>query len=207
MNDPNLQYNYAKTDDFKQVVEQFTSQNLTEFFNDWVYGEGYPSFSINATQNANQVQLSLSQSQSHSSVSFFEAQVPIRFKGSNNQVLDVVADHQQNNQMFTFNVPFTVTQIEINPEFDLIAKNNTANLSVSKVEKEEIKVFPNPVKEILYVTNPQKLKKLKLYDLSGRVLVKTSSASVDVKHLPVGVYILQVHLKTGEVIQKQIRKE
>lgn len=207
LNDPNLQYNYAKTDDFKQIVEQFTGQNLTEFFNDWVYGEGYPSFSINATQNANQVQLSLSQSQSHSSVSFFEAQVPIRFKGSNNQVLDVVADHQQNNQMFTFNVPFTVTQIEINPEFDLIAKNNTANLSVSKVKKEEIKVFPNPVKEILYVTNPQKLKKLKLYDLSGRVLVKTSSASVDVKHLPVGVYILQVHLKTGEVMQEQIRKE
>lgn len=34
-------YNYVKTNDFRDFLSS-TCRNFTEFFNDWIYGEGYP---------------------------------------------------------------------------------------------------------------------------------------------------------------------
>jgi aminopeptidase N len=36
----------ASTADFKLYTEQFSGKNLTSFFNQWYYGEGYPTFNI-----------------------------------------------------------------------------------------------------------------------------------------------------------------
>jgi aminopeptidase N len=35
---------FATTNDFKQVAEQVSGKNLTTFFNQWIYGEGYPTY-------------------------------------------------------------------------------------------------------------------------------------------------------------------
>ncbi len=39
--------NFAVTNDFKTVCEQVSGRNLTDFFNQWVYGEGYPTHNVN----------------------------------------------------------------------------------------------------------------------------------------------------------------
>ncbi len=39
--------NFALTNDFKTVCEQISGKNLTDFFNQWVYGEGYPTHNVN----------------------------------------------------------------------------------------------------------------------------------------------------------------
>ncbi len=43
-----LQYkdSVATADDFKQVAEATSGKNLTDYFNQWYYGEGYPTFNI-----------------------------------------------------------------------------------------------------------------------------------------------------------------
>ena len=35
-------YSYAMTEEFKNIMEQTADTSLTEFFNDWIYDEGYP---------------------------------------------------------------------------------------------------------------------------------------------------------------------
>lgn len=37
---------FASTTDFKQVAEQVSGKNLTNYFNEWIYGEGYPTYSL-----------------------------------------------------------------------------------------------------------------------------------------------------------------
>jgi aminopeptidase N len=44
--DPNHSYGFAKTHDFKIIMKAESGEYLTEFFNDWLYGEGYPSYSV-----------------------------------------------------------------------------------------------------------------------------------------------------------------
>ena len=46
INSPLFTYKYAITSQFKNYIQTFTSVDLTQFFNDWVYGQGYPTYSV-----------------------------------------------------------------------------------------------------------------------------------------------------------------
>ena len=39
-------YSSASTENFKEIVEVTTGEDFTDFFNQWIYGEGYPIFDI-----------------------------------------------------------------------------------------------------------------------------------------------------------------
>src|SRR5690606_3597619 len=125
LNDPALTFGYAKTGDMKRVMEATSGLDLTEFFNDWIYGEGYPIYTVRWNQvNSGSINLNLTQTQSYNSVSFFEALVPLRLKGTQGETLDVVLDNTVNNESFWPNVSFTVQSIQFDPERDLISKNS-----------------------------------------------------------------------------------
>ena len=40
---PDLAFNYAKTEDFIPIMEAQSGEDLTEFFSDWLYNQGYLS--------------------------------------------------------------------------------------------------------------------------------------------------------------------
>src|SRR5690554_5113348 len=99
LNDPALAFGYAKTEDLIRNMEITSGKDLTEFFDDWIYGEGYPSYTIKWNQQNNEeINIKISQTQSHHSVSFFEAPVPLRLHGTQGETLDLVLENTVNNQ-------------------------------------------------------------------------------------------------------------
>ena len=101
LSSPDLAYDYASTQEFIDIIETSSGEDLTEFFNDWLYNEGYPSYTVTWNQpSANQVSLTIGQTQSDASVSFFEAPVPLRLIGTLGEELDIVLDHTSNQQNF-----------------------------------------------------------------------------------------------------------
>src|SRR5690606_363501 len=128
--DPELAYGYALTGDLKAHLEATSGQDLTEFFNDWVYGQGYPAYNI-IVQNwgPGQARFLVNQMQSHSSVSFYEMPVPVRVFGGGGQQADLILDVTSNGQAIIAPVPFVVTGIQVNPKFDLITGVNFGTLS------------------------------------------------------------------------------
>jgi aminopeptidase N len=62
-------YGFAVSQDFISEMEIASSMNLQEFFDDWLYGQGYPSYTISWRQQLNNdlVQMKISQSTSHPS--------------------------------------------------------------------------------------------------------------------------------------------
>lgn len=72
--DPALAYGYAVSANLKSHLEAADNGNsLTEFFNDWLYNQGYPTYTITAQNwGAGQAKISVNQTQSHSSVSFLK---------------------------------------------------------------------------------------------------------------------------------------
>lgn len=207
---PNHAYSYAKTEDFRNIVETSSGQDLSGFFNDWVYQEGYPIYTIKgAQQSPIAIEIEISQTQSHSSVSFFEAPVPIRLIGTKGETLDLVLENTKNNQVFVKPVNFAVNQIIFDPEADLISKNNTVLLSVNQEALEaQIFIYPNPVSEVLQIKKPDVLNidTLRVYNILGQLLYQSDwTATIDTTPFSTGLLFLQLETK-DRIINKTVLK-
>jgi aminopeptidase N len=210
LDDTNLSYAYAKTEDYKSVMEATSGQDLTEFFNDWIYNQGYPSYAIEWQQtNANQIRISITQTQSHSSVSFFEAPVPIRVLGTSGEVLDLVLDNSSNNEVFFRAVTFPVSSIVFDPEVDLISRNNSVTLSIGNIELDhQFSIYPNPTTQSITITKPESItvNKINVYNTLGQLLITTSwTNNLDLSTLSSGLFFVQLETNQG-VINKSVLK-
>ncbi len=56
-----------------------------------------------------------------------------------------------------------------------------------------LNIYPNPTKDYLYIsTNNHNIKDATVYDQSGKQLMKTEKLVIDVRHLPSGIYLIQI---------------
>jgi hypothetical protein len=86
--------------------------------------------------------------------------------------------------------------------------------SITSIQEESlsgISVFPNPVRDVLHIEG-ERLEGLRLYDISGREVLRSSSlrkdGEVDLSHLPQGVYLLELWFEDGRKgVHKVVRSE
>lgn len=85
-------------------------------------------------------------------------------------------------------------------------KKDTRN-NVFDEQKEDIEVYPNPVKNLLYI-KPNTIMMYEIYDTGGRLVSKgeTLNSRIDCSALIKGLYVLKLH-GTKETITKKIVKE
>jgi len=199
--DPNLAYNYALTSNLQAHLEAVYGSSLQEFFNDWVYKQGYPSYTITA-QNVvgGQVKFTINQTQSNSIVSFFEMPLPVRVFGANNQQLDLVLNNTSNGQILYQNVPFAVTSLEFDPNKNIISKNNAVVLNIKNIELETLKLFPNPSSNTLKLSLPIEviLEKATFYNSIGQIVKSSKNETTwNVNDLSNGIYLLDLETNYG----------
>jgi hypothetical protein len=67
-------------------------------------------------------------------------------------------------------------------------------LGVSELEKDNVKIYPNPTADFVYVkvSSKSKIEEAEIYDLSGKLVLKTKleSEKLDLRHLLQGVYMI-----------------
>jgi aminopeptidase N len=194
-NDPALHFGFARTADFQRHVEEAAGRDLNWFFSDWIYGQGYPSYKLTCTQNAdNNAIINLEQSTSHTSVSFFRLPVPVCFYGGGRDTT-IVFDNTYSDETFYIEPGFTIDSIKIDPERWIISAGNS--VALIQLQGEYLNISPNPAcDEITVYYNPENEGDILIFGLDGRryhVAVKEKYkgwAKIDVKSLPCGVYLL-----------------
>ena len=209
--DPALAYGYAKTPQLKQHLETQSGEDLTEFFNDWFYGEGYPSFALTYSQSdTGMLNIRVNQTQSDPSVSFFETPLPIK-------VIDAQGNEQlfrleltQNNQLFSLPYGNTVASIQVDPDFQIISKNNSAVLGINSVLlATDISIQPNPVKDILTINLSSNihLKEVIIFNSIGQKIKQVNSnlSQIDLADLSSGIYTVKIIAKEGQSFKKIIK--
>jgi aminopeptidase N len=210
--DEDLAYGYAKTPDFKAHMEEAGNTDLTEFFNDWVYNQGYPSYNaIVGRGEAGRAVVTLQQTQSHESVSFFESPVPLRFYSSSGQTFDIIVDNTVNNQQIDVVLPFNdFSRVEIDPDYDIIAAYNAVTLS-NEVQgyNRNIVVYPNPANNKLNLLVPEGvlIESAVFYNVLGqKVLQSGSQSSFDVSSLATGIHFITLVTNNGTQQLKFIKE-
>lgn len=197
LTDPALAYSFVRTDNFQQHLEASSGRNLTNYFSDWVYGEGFPTYDVVWSQSGDSVTVELSQTVSMpGSVPFFALPVPIRLDGAG-QSMTVVFDNTTNGQIFTANVPFAVDSIVFDPEIWLLANRTVIAANAESQSTIELNVFPNPAQGFVNIRG-QKMKSAELLDLAGRSLLNVDlqagvgTQRLDLPAVPKGIYLLRV---------------
>ncbi len=208
--DPALAYQYAVTPQFQNHLEMASGLDFTEFFNDWVYNEGYPTYTITGQNwGAGQARILVNQTQSHASVSYFEMPITVRLSGSGGQTQDFILDNTTNNQEFIVNVPFQVTNVEFDPNKDIISRNNTATLSNEQFELENsVVLYPNPSDNELHIKLPNsiELKEVEFYNAIGQLTLTKNTTDFSVSQLNNGVHFVKITTNQGVIHKNFIKK-
>jgi aminopeptidase N len=197
--DPAVKFGYATQRQWVNHLESASGISLTEFFNDWYYGEGYPVYSATFENlSGSRLRIKLSQTTSHVSVPFFEMPVPIRvYSAGRKDSTDIRLENVVNNQVFEIHVPFLVAELSIDPDLWLIRKiDKVTAVDDLAARLPGIRVVPNPSDgkwEIITGTN-EISEMTELFDLSGRLLIqqKTPGNTFKAPGLRSGVYLVKI---------------
>ena len=212
LNDPELAYGSATTSQLKNHLELASGKDLTAFFNEWVLGEGFPSYQANVFMiSDHQAKIILSQTTSHSSVSFFEMPVELKISGPNNQQTTVRLDHTQNQQEFIVDLPFSsISQVTIDPNRHLISKNNEVSLSTTSFHaiENQVTILPNPATHEVQLSHRPELiiEKSSLFNAQGQLIEQNISWPYTIEHLSSGWYTIAINTNKGLIHKKFIKK-
>lgn len=208
--DSSLAYGYALTGDLKSHLENVYGSSLTEFFNDWIYMQGYPTYTITAQNwGAGQAKITVSQTQSHASVSFFEMPLEIRLTSAEGANHDVVVNNTVNNQEFVVSVPFVVAGVTFDPNKHIISKNNVATLSNESFDLDQtISVYPNPANDELHIMMPTttQLEKIEIYNTLGQLLATHQTTDFRIDNLSSGIHVMKITTSEGAIHKNFIKK-
>lgn len=208
--DPNLAYKYAVTPQLQAHLEAVHGESLAEFFNDWVYNQGYPTYSIIAQNwGAGQAKFIINQTQSDASVDYFEMPVPVRIYGSGGQQADLVLNNTFEGEEIITAVPFRITGVEFDPEKRIISANSGATLGNQDFDlKSAITLYPNPSSDMVHIQMPStvSLEKVTVYNNLGQKVMENNSLDFSVSPLAPGIHYIDIQTAEGIFHKKFIKK-
>lgn len=187
--------------DFKAFAENKLNINLTPFFDQWYFGEGYPSYGI--TWNANNgLNIAISHSTSSPITPLFTGPLEITFQRGTLGDTVVRFDIQSNSQIFNLPALAGVTGIKnVDPMNYIINKvSNIAQGDVLGIDEAaktfEFSLYPNPAVDFIQLELPEEglLYQVQIVDHSGKLVYRGSykNGKIDISKLPAGHYLVQV---------------
>ncbi|MFH0894908.1 MAG: M1 family aminopeptidase [Bacteroidota bacterium] len=195
--------------DFKAVTENLSGFNFTDYFNQWYFGEGFPTFSVNTTQAADTLYMNVTQTTSTAVTPLFKGKMEYKLYYSGGDTT-VVCYQTANLNSFKVHVDHSVTSIEVDPNNWVVNATGSITVNIDKAVSEMLNfsVSPNPVKENLIIYFPPQSGKceIKVLDMTGKVCLTAVSEGTMFKasmaNLNSGVYGVYINSQTGSGFQK-----
>jgi aminopeptidase N len=201
----------ATAQNFKTVMENTANINLNQFFDQWYYGEGYPTFDVRWFQVGNQLIMKVNQTTSTTITPLFIT--PIEYRIRRQTIGDTIIRvfHTQPTENYIFTLNGTVTNINVDPNNWIInqatvAKDQTLSNS-PLLEKLHFEIYPNPGNEILHIQgNHNEVTKIKIYDVLGKLIyqdsMQESLKEIHVSNWLNGTYIVELENSKGKWVKK-----
>jgi hypothetical protein len=203
---------------FKNFMENFTGLNLNPFFNQWYFGEGYPTYSVKWNQSGNDVAVEISHISSMPSVTpTFTNDIDLRFIRQGQTDTIIRFNINSNTEQFSiYNIGTLTGSIGIDPKNWIINKvgsiTQDPNLNVGIESASEVKnmhVYPNPSNGEFKVQNiPFNARSFEIFDNTGKFIMTqkvTKDERIRLPELSEGTYIFSLVLSDGQRITSMIQ--
>jgi aminopeptidase N len=206
----------ASTVDFMNHYQTQTGIDPTQFFNQWYYGQGYPTFTVKYNSVGNTCYIKSTQGTSvPSSVPLFIT--PMEYKIVRSGAPDTIVRVTHSNTIEYYTIPNllgTVTGVVCDPNNWVINKVVGPSLDATLIGINEIentfasvKVGPNPTRNYFTISNVKEQGKMELFDISGKSILRRNledNMTIDLSGFSSGVYILKLSDNSG--IERQSQK-
>ena len=195
-------YGNASVADLKSVMETaYGGMNLDTFFNQWIYGKGFPIYSVHWNQTGSNVVVRLIQTQScPATTNHFSTPLELELHaGSLDTIVKVY--NSIDTQWYTFNWSPTMDTVMLNPDIWTVCKQNghvihDPELGVTTIVQGSLKVSPNPSSNNWRVEGMAENTALTLTDMNGRTIWQGKSikdaTTIPGDKLPPGDYFLKL---------------
>ena len=200
-------YSNAKTADLQRITDSIYGVSMDTFFNEWIYGQGYPKYKLYWNQVGTIVYVRVVQTTSCPlSTPLFHTFLELDLHSATTDTI-VKIYNSADTQLFTFNWAQTMDSLISNPDvmticaFQSCVKDVSLPLGVVTPSEQGLSVYPNPAKSHWQIDNLTDGTLLQLMDYSGRIIwsetAGKSKISIPAKSITSGDYLLKVTQNTG----------
>jgi aminopeptidase N len=202
-------YSVATVDDFKQVAETTTGNDLTVFFNQWYYGKGYPTFHINWDQTDDTLIIVSNQTTSSSKTPLFKTHFDLKLTLDAGDTI-IRLYQESNEEKFELHLSKKVISIEFDPGLWLLQKKSII-IGIQKTNDDEMTaIFPNPAKNELRIRTLNAKSTISIFNVTGKMVLSKQffypNELIDINRLSAGIYIIKARNAQGVQVLKFVKE-
>jgi hypothetical protein len=130
--------------DFKEVLEETTGMDFTDFFDQWYFGAGFPIYEVEWEQQGDQLTIHSTQSTSSTQTPLFKMSMEytIYYSGGDSTVR---VFHDENLESFQFQFPHAVTDIGIDTRNRVLdGQPGEKKRTIGEEPLRQFSISPNP---------------------------------------------------------------
>ena len=189
----------ASTQDFKTYLENFTGKDFTRVFNQWFYGEGFPTFTTKWNQLNDTLYVVTNQTTSSAATPLFNTPLEYRIRTTQGDTIIRVMHNLLSNN-YRFPLKKNVTGMDIDPN-NWIINQGTASKDITLVgmpenvfAKPEVLVYPNPATNELHLETTASIASVLIYNITGELVDKANvtNNAFTIEKLTPGLYFAEV---------------
>ena len=194
----------ARGIDLRNKMQEISGINYTPFFEQWYFGEGYPTYSIRWKQIGQDLLLELKHTASKPSVTpTFTNPIDLRFirQGMSDTLIrfDVASNSQQ---FYISNFGTLSSTITVDPQNwiinnlgTIIQDNSLVNLTEVNENNTALTIVPNPNNGIFTIGNQQANCWVSVFNMQGKNILNKQLAPnelIDLQDFGKGTYLLEI---------------
>jgi aminopeptidase N len=200
-------HSFGTIDGFKKSMEKSTGLDLTNFFNEWYYGEGYPIYSFQS-ETTDSTRIYIHHTTSSSFTHLFTTPVELLLSLKNGNDTIVRFPITSNKDTFVFDKNIGIESIKTFDPNNYLIFETSPYLKITDLMKDIVKIGPNPTSDFINVLTKQPIQyELTIYDILGNLILNQSHISeskLNTKELKSGVYLVQLKSANSQFIQRII---
>jgi len=199
--------------DFKKVLETTSGKNFTDFFNQWYFGEGFPTFNIIWEHKNDTLFFSSTQITSTTVTPLFKMLMEYRLvRPAGDTLIRVYQTNYINH--YRIPTPMVVTDIIVDPDNWVINGNGSVVLGLDEPQNPLcFTLYPNPCNDHINLNLFNDLNQkytVNIYDISGKQIYSKSYESdnviINTSFLKEGIYIIKAINEHCSYIRKLIKQ-
>ena len=195
-------YSTAYGIDVRDAFAQATGYNFTPFFEQWYFGQGFPTYSVEWKQAGNNAYVKINHTSSMPNITpTFTNPIDLKFTRPGLSDTTIRFDITANSNTFLIPGIGTINNgIAIDPQNWVVnqAGSITMNnaLSIENIHLESIEIYPNPTANNFTISHLNQNAKIEIYNMLGKVVLTQNMApgeNISTVNLANGNYLVKIY--------------